>query len=261
VNLVSQADVIVHAAAESHVERALIDPKPFLRSNVHGTLTLLEAACEAGVPRFFHISTDEVFGEALDGRSFLPGDPLRPGNFYAATKASAEAFVHYMRHTRRYPVGIVRCTNNYGPRQHPEKAIPRWILSALTGRPLFLHGGGRAERNWIHVEDFAAGMGALLASGITGGEHHFRGELSLPNREVVETLRRLAGTKAPLVDVEDRPGQDARYDIDDTSTRARLGWAPRIPFAQGLASTLAWYREQLRADAAPWFLAAGRIEP
>lgn len=246
VNLMGRVDVVVHAAAESHVERSLIDPEPFLRTNVRGTLTLMEAACEAAVPRFYHVSTDEVFGEAVGGLSFGTSDRLCPGNFYAATKASAEAFVHYMRHTRGYPVSIVRCTNNYGPRQHPEKAIPRWILSALMGRPLFLHGRGLAERNWIHVDDFASGMSALVQAGTVGGEHHFRGEASLPNHEVVERIAALTGTSSPIVPIEDRPGQDSRYDIDDRTSRETLAWRPLVPFEQGLAETIDWYREQLR---------------
>ena len=157
-SLMAGKDAVVHAAAESHVARALLDPSLFVRTNVDGTRVVLEEAALAGVAHTVHISTDEVFGSAPEGRAFAPDDARRPGNFYAASNAGAEAMVHAVAHTRGDRASIVRCTNNYGPRQHPEKAIPCWARAALRGEPVPIHGRGEAVRDWLHVDDFAAGI-------------------------------------------------------------------------------------------------------
>ena len=234
-------EIVVHAAAESHVTRSLGGAEDFLRTNVEGTRVVLEAAAEAGVPRFLHVSTDEVFGEAADGQAFGPEDPCRPGNPYAASKLGAEALVHAWRHSWSYPAAIVRCTNNYGPRQHPEKAVPCWSLAALAGGPVPVHGRGEAVRDWLHVADFADGISRVLARWRPGATWHFAGRQPRQNVEVARALAALVG-EAELAFGEERRGQDARYALDDAATREELDWAPQISLAQGLKDTLEWYR-------------------
>ncbi|MCK6522264.1 NAD-dependent epimerase/dehydratase family protein [Myxococcota bacterium] len=243
--LMTGQDAVVHAAAESHVARSLIDPAPFLRTNIEGARVVLEAAAAAGVAHAVHLSTDEVFGEAPAEGRFGPDAPLRPGNLYAATKAAAEALVHAIRHTRGFPVSVVRCTNNYGPRQHGEKAIPTWIRLALAGEPLTLHGDGLARRDWLHVDDFAAGVVALLRRGRPGDVHHFAGGNERTNAELAAQLAALCGG-GRLTHVEERPGQDRRYALNDDNTRAALGWSPRVNLRDGLAATVTWAQEDPR---------------
>lgn len=235
-------DAVVHAAAESHVARSLDAPGDFVRTNVDGTRVMLALAQRRGVARFLHISTDEVFGSAAPGQSFKPEDPPRPGNPYAASKLGAEAFVHAWRHTWGYGAGIVRCTNNYGPRQHPEKAVPCWALAALSGGPVPIHGEGRAVRDWLHVRDFARGVLLALRRWRPGATWHFAGRQHLENREMARRILAIAGG-GPLVHEAERQGQDARYDLDDAETRAELGWAPRVELDLGLRETVAWYRD------------------
>ena len=244
--LVSGADAVVHAAAESHVGRALLDPTAFLKTNIGGTRIVLEQSAKAGVPHVVHLSTDEVFGSAPEGTSFATDAPLRPGNAYAASKAAAEAFVHATAHTLGSRATIVRCTNNYGPRQHNEKAIPGWIRAALDGDPLLIHGDGLAIRDWLHVEDFAAGLVSVLAKGTPGEIYHFSGHNPLTNRWVAQQIAYLCGG-AVLSHVADRPGQDARYALDDACTRETLDWEPILPFAAGLKQTLEWIASRRRA--------------
>jgi dTDP-glucose 4,6-dehydratase len=244
--LVQDVDAVVHAAAESHVARSLTDPAPFLRTNIEGTRVVLEAAAAARVPHTVHVSTDEVFGQAEHHEIFAPTDTLRPGNVYAASKAAAEAFVHAVAHTRGYRATVVRCTNNYGPRQHSEKAIPGWIRRALAGGPLPIHGRGEAIRDWLHVEDFAAGLLAVLERGTPGDVHHFSGRTPKTNREVAERILGLCGG-GPLDFQEDRPGQDKRYALDDRRTRRVLEWAPKLSFDEGLTRLVERHRELLCA--------------
>lgn len=236
------ADVVVHAAAESHVTRSLTDPTDFVRTNVEGTRVLLDVAARLAVPRFLHVSTDEVFGSAAPGQSFRVDDPLRPGNPYAASKVGAEAFVHAWRHTWGYGAAILRCTNNYGPRQHPEKAVPCWTLAALRGGPVPIHGEGLAVRDWLHVRDLAAGVVLALHRWRPGATWHFAGRQHLENRAMAGRILAMIGG-GPLNHVPERQGQDTRYDLDDAETRAELGWEPRVSLEEGLAETVAWYRE------------------
>lgn len=240
---VADVDVVVHAAAESHVSRSLDDPGLFVRSNVEGTRVMLDAACSAGVPRFLHISTDEVFGAAPPGVRFGPEAALRPGNPYAASKAGAEAMVHAWRHCWSYPASMLRCTNNYGPRQHPEKAVPWWIGAALDGGPVPVHGRGESIRDWLFVGDFAAGVTAALARWRPAATWHLSGRQQLRNRDLAARIAARCGG-ADLVFGPERQGQDARYDLDDAATRAELGWAPRVPLEEGLEITIAYYRER-----------------
>ena len=238
--LMQGQDVVIHAAAESHVTNSLDDAAPFLRTNIDGTRNMLEASARARVPHFIHVSTDEVFGSAPPGVAYGLNDTLRPGNFYAASKAAAEAMVHAVAHTRGYAATIVRCTNNYGPRQHVEKAIPTWIHAALSGQPLPIHGDGRAIRDWLFVDDFARGL-VMLMEQPPGGVHHFTGGSPLTNSQVARRVATELG--GVLLHVDERPGQDARYDLDDARTRRDLGWAPTVPFAEGLNRTIAHYRK------------------
>jgi len=236
-------DSVVHLAAESHVARSLTDPDVFLRTNVLGTRVVLDAACRAGIERVVHMSTDEVFGSAPSGVTFGVDAPLRPGNAYAASKAAAEALVHAWRHTHGLPTSIVRCTNNYGPRQHPEKAIPCWTLAALAGGPIPIHGAGTACRDWLFVEDLARGLVAVLDRWQPAATWHFAGRCERPNRAVAAQVGALLGVDE-IHPGPDRQGQDARYALDDAQTRAALDWAPQVSLEDGLAATVAWYREQ-----------------
>ena len=235
-------DAVVHAAAESHVARSLERPEVFVVNNVEGARVMLDLANRAGVRRFLYLSTDEVFGSAPPGVRFGPHDVHRPGNAYAASKSGAEAFVHAWRHTWRYPAMIVRCTNNYGPRQHPEKAVPWWILAGLGGGPIPVQGEGRAVRDWLHVRDLAEGIRLALRRWSPGATWHFSGASPLSAREMASRVSALSGG-APLSRLPERQGQDACYALDDAETRVALGWAPRIPLEDGLVETVSWYRE------------------
>lgn len=241
------ADAVLHLAAESHVTRSLAGPEDFLHTNITGTRVMLEAALGLGVARFIHMSTDEVFGAAPPGVSFGVDAPMRPGNPYAASKVGAEALVHAWRHSFGYPAAIVRCTNNYGPRQHPEKAVPSWALAALDGGPVPVHGMGAAVRDWLHVEDLARGLVAALDGWRPGATWHFAGQQPLLNREMASRVlrgvaRSLDRPPAQIEFGEERQGQDHRYSLDDAATRAELGWAPQVALDDGLDQVVAWYQ-------------------
>jgi len=240
--LMAGCDAVVHAAAESHVTRSLRDEGLFTRTNVGGTRVMLNAAQAAGVSRFLFISTDEVFGQAPAGVSFGIEAPMKPGNPYAASKVGAEAMVHAWRHSFDYPAAIIRCTNNYGPRQHPEKAIPCWTLAAMSGGPVPVHGEGRAVRDWLHVEDFSRGIARALERWRPSATWHFAGRQHRENRELARFIADELGGVS-LAFGPERQGQDSRYDLDDAATRAELDWAPTIPLEDGLRTTVAWVRE------------------
>lgn len=231
--LVADAHVVIHAAAESHVTRSHQNAAPFIRTNIEGSRVVVQAAADARVPHCIHLSTDEVFGPATPGRRFGISDTHRPSNAYAASKASAEGFLQVIRQRSDYPFTIVRMTNNYGPRQHPEKAIPCWIASALKSQTIPIHGTGSAERDWLHVDDFARGILQLLRHGQPGDIHHFAGGNSLTNRVVAEKIAALCGGSV-IREGPERPGQDPRYALDDDPTRSQLKWAPIQNFEDGL---------------------------
>ena len=237
----SDVDAVVHMAAESHVARSLHAPDDFVQTNVLGTRVMLDAAVRAGIDRFIHISTDEVFGQAPPGVAFGPEAPMRPGNAYAASKVGAEALVHAWRHTHGYPAAIVRCTNNYGPRQHPEKAIPSWILAGISGGPLPVHGEGKAIRDWLFVADFARGIEAGLNRWQDQATWHFAGQQHQENRRMAGRVNTLLGASG-LSYGPDRKGQDSRYALDDMATRTALDWAPQVSLEDGLRATIDWYR-------------------
>ena len=238
-------DVIVHCAAETHVDRSIVDGAPFLVTNVHGTLALLEAVRgRPGFRCFLHVSTDEVYGSVAEGRS-TESAPLRPSSPYAASKAAADGFVFAYAATYGVPAVITRCSNNYGPYQFPEKLIPLFVTNALDGESLPLYGDGMNVRDWLHVEDHAEALWHVLGLRAAPGEvFNISAENEMPNRALTEQILRLLDRPADLVRyVADRPGHDRRYALDPGKLRA-TGWRPRVSFADGLARTVAWYRER-----------------
>lgn len=245
--LVAQADVVVNFAAETHVDRSLHDPVPFVRTDVEGVAVLLEAIRQRSGVRFVHMSTDEVFGSLPPGVVAGPDHPFSPTSPYAASKAAAELLVAAYRHTYGVPATVVRACNVYGPRQHPEKFIPLFIIRALQREPMPLYGDGLQEREWLYVEDFVTAFRRILEGlgGVPDVVHVASGE-RVPNRWVAETICRLTGAPLDLVrSVADRPGHDRRYALDASTGRA-LGWEPRVTLEEGLARTVAWYRDHAR---------------
>lgn len=242
--LAEGADALVHFAAESHVDRSLVGPSAFVRTNVLGTQVLLEAALRAGLGRYVQVSTDEVYGSLGPTGSFSEDSPLRPSSPYAASKASADLLVGAWYHSYGLPALITRCSNNYGPYQHPEKLIPRMILRALSDRPLPIFGDGRYVRDWIHVEDHCRAVLAALEHGRPGRVYNLGGGEERENLVVATgILAQLQKPASLLSFVPDRPGHDRRYAVDASRARAELGWAPRHHFTEGLSQTVAWYQQ------------------
>ena len=234
-------DAIVNFAAETHVDRSIAEPDAFVRTHADGTFALLEAARDAGV-RYLQVSTDEVYGSIAEG-SFTEASPLAPSSPYSATKAGADLLVASYFHTYGLETVICRGSNNFGPYQYPEKLIPLMVLNALHGDPLPVYGDGMQVRNWLFVEDFARGIGHVLAHGAPGEAYNVGGPDECPNVEVVRRIIALTGADpALLTHVTDRPGHDRRYSLGSEKVRA-LGWEPRTRFADGLARTVAWYRD------------------
>ena len=249
--LVAEADAVVNVAAETHVDRSILDPEAFLRTGVIGVHVLLEAVrVEAekaalgerrAVPRFLQVSTDEVYGEVAEGRS-VEADAFAPRSPYAAAKAAGELLARAYHVTFGLDVVITRGSNTYGPFQHPEKLIPLFTTNALDGTPLPMYGDGMQIRDWLHVSDHAAGIDFVLRHGTAGEVYNIAGGTELPNRDVIGRLLAATGRDWTLVrTVPDRPGHDRRYAMDG-SKLAALGWAPKVAFDHGLPSTVAWYR-------------------
>ncbi|MGH9534136.1 MAG: dTDP-glucose 4,6-dehydratase [Terriglobales bacterium] len=237
-------DAVVHFAAESHVDRSILDATAFIRSNVEGTQTLLDAARHAQTPRFLFVSTDEVYGSLGAAGRFTETSPVAPTSPYAASKAAAELLVRAAFHTHRQPVVTTRASNNYGPYQFPEKFIPLVITHALNAEPIPVYGEGRNVRNWIHVQDHCAGILAALEHGQPGAVYNLGGDDELDNLSLVRHLLQLTGGAESLIRfVADRPGHDFRYSLDSTRARAELGWRPEVALEEGLRQTVAWYRQ------------------
>jgi len=235
------ADAVVNFAAETHVDRSIAEPDAFVQTHAVGTWVLLEAIREASV-RYVHVSTDEVYGSIEEG-SFTESSPLAPSSPYSATKAGADLLVASYVHTYGTEAVICRGSNNYGPYQYPEKLIPLMVLNALHGDHLPVYGDGMQVRNWIYVEDFAAGIGHTLAHGVPGEVYNVGGPDESPNLEVVKRIIELTGRDESLIEyVTDRPGHDRRYSLSSDKVRA-LGWEPKVRFAEGLERTVAWYRD------------------
>jgi dTDP-glucose 4,6-dehydratase len=238
-------DAVVHFAAESHVDRSLEDPAPFIRTNVLGTQVMLDAARRAGVRRFLHISTDEVYGPLAPGEVTDEGAPLRPSSPYAASKAAADLLALAARHTWGLPVVVARASNNYGPRQHPEKMIPLFLTNALEEKPLPVYGDGLQERDWLYVHDCARAFLALVrAAELAHAVYNVSFGSPRTNMETTRAALALAGRDKSLIEhVKDRPGHDRRYAPDSTRLREEIGWKPGTDFRAGLERTARWYRE------------------
>jgi dTDP-glucose 4,6-dehydratase len=241
-DLLPGVDAVVNFAAATHVDRSLMEPEEFLRTDVFGVFALLEAVRDLKVPRFVHISTDEVYGSVEQGAS-RETDPLRPRNPYSASKASGDLLALAYWETHRVPVVITRSSNNFGPYQYPEKVVPLFITNALDDRPLPLYGDGRHVREWLYVLDNCAAIDLVLRRGREGEVYNVGGGRELENIALTREILRLTGKPDTLVTpVTDRPGHDRRYCLDTGKIR-ELGWAPAHSFPQALAATVAWYRE------------------
>jgi dTDP-glucose 4,6-dehydratase len=234
---------IIHFAAESHVDRSIISPRPFIDTNVLGTLTLLEQLQAKHIDRLVQVSTDEVYGELLPHEpAFTTHHPLKPSSPYSASKAAADLLVLSCARTFGANTVITRCSNNYGPYQFPEKLIPLMTLWALQGRRLPVYGKGQNIRDWIHVNDHCRGIHAALELGLPGHVYHFGGASERKNIDVVKTIIKLTNASEDLISyVEDRPGHDLRYAIDFSDSTRDLGWSPLHSFEDGLAETVRWY--------------------
>jgi dTDP-glucose 4,6-dehydratase len=241
--LVMASDLVVHFAAETHVDRAIASAGEFIMTDVFGTFVLLEAAREAPrLRRFVQISTDEVYGSVAEGSS-REGDELRPRNPYAASKAGADRLAYSYWATYDVPVVIVRASNNYGPFQFPEKLIPLFVTNALDDLPLPLYGDGLNERDWLHVADHCRALDVVIDRGVSGQAYNVGGGNHVRNRDLTGRILQLLDKPASLVrHVQDRPGHDRRYSLNTEKLRA-LGWTPAVDFDRGLAETIAWYRE------------------
>jgi dTDP-glucose 4,6-dehydratase len=263
---------IVNFAAESHVDRSIHGPAPFIDTNIVGTFALLESARAhwASLPepershfRFLHVSTDEVYGSlAPDADGFCETTPYAPNSPYSASKAASDHLVRAYHHTYGLPTLTTNCSNNYGPLQFPEKLIPLMIVNAIAGKPLPVYGDGKNVRDWLYVGDHCAAIRTVLARGAPGATYNIGGNAEKTNIEVVHTLCRILAEQRPGRDyaaqisfVRDRPGHDRRYAIDSSKIRSELGWTPRETFESGLARTVRWY-----LDHAAWLQAVSSGE-
>ena len=254
-------DAVVNFAAESHVDRSIDSPEPFIQTNVTGTLRLLNCAKQYWVKlpepqksafRFLHVSTDEVYGSLAPGApAFTEAHNFEPNSPYAASKAASDHLVRAYQHTYGLPTLTTNCSNNYGPYHFPEKLIPLMILNALEGKPLPVYGDGMQIRDWLYVEDHARAIWLVLRQGRAGETYNIGGLNEMPNLEIVRTICALLDARAPraaggsyaaqITYVQDRPGHDRRYAIDCAKIRCELGWAPQENFATGIAKTVDWY--------------------
>jgi dTDP-glucose 4,6-dehydratase len=234
-------DAVVNFAAESHVDRSILDPDAFLRTGVHGVYTLLEAVRELKIARFLHISTDEVYGSIAEG-SAAEDAPLAPTSPYSAAKAAGDLLALAYVHTHKTPVVITRSSNNFGPYQYPEKVIPLFVTNALDDEPLPLYGDGRNVRDWLYVLDNCEAIDLVLRRGRDGEVYNIGGGHEVENVAVTREILKLTGKPETLIrPVKDRPGHDRRYSVDATKIRT-LGWTPRHCFGDALAATVDWYK-------------------
>lgn len=241
--LVRESNIVVHFAAETHVDRSIMAAGDFIKTDVIGTFVLLEAARDAKDLRtFIQISTDEVYGSVPTGES-KETDELKPRNPYSASKAGADRLAYSYFATYGVPVMITRASNNYGSHQFPEKVIPLFVTNAIDGLPLPLYGDGLNVRDWLHVDDHCRGIDTVIARGTHGEVYNIGGGNEVKNVDLTHRILTLTGRDASLIKpVADRPGHDRRYALDTAKLRA-LGWAPQVPFEQGLIDTVKWYRE------------------
>ena len=234
---------IVHFAAESHVDRSIAGAREFIRTNVEGTWVLLEAARKLKIARFLHVSTDEVYGSMRPNEVATEKSQLAPNSPYAASKAASDLMVRSYVQTHKFPAVVTRCTNNYGPYQFPEKLIPLMISNALAGKNLPVYGDGLNERDWIFVEDHCRALDAVLEKGRVGEVYNIGSGKPVPNIGIVRKILEMLSAPEGLIEfVQDRPGHDRRYALDDSKIRVELGWAPTVDFESGLRHTVDWYR-------------------
>lgn len=237
-------DAVINFAAESHVDRSILEPDVFVKTNVLGTQVLLDLAKEYGVRKFVQISTDEVYGTLGDEGLFTETTPLAPNSPYSSSKAGADLLVRAYHETFGLHVNITRCSNNYGPYQFPEKLIPLMIKNALEGRPLPIYGDGSNVRDWLHVEDHCSAIDLVLHRGVSGEVYNIGGNNERTNLQIVRRILELLNKPDSLIRfVEDRPGHDKRYAIDATKIRKELGWVPKYTFDVGIEQTIEWYLE------------------
>jgi dTDP-glucose 4,6-dehydratase len=238
---------VVNFAAESHVDRSIASPENFIHTNVVGATTLLDAARRHGVKRFVQVSTDEVYGSLPATGRFTEQSALNPSSPYSASKAAADLLVLAAYKTYGQDVVITRCSNNYGPYQHPEKLIPLMILCALSDRPLPVYGDGLNVRDWIHVDDHCAAVFDVLMQGRAGDVYNVGADAERKNLEVIDSILSHLGKSAELIQfISDRPGHDRRYAIDSSKLRSEIGWKPLYAFERGLLETIDWYRRNER---------------
>ncbi len=240
--LKSCVDAVVNFAAESHVDRSILDASEFARTNIVGTLNLLQASRRAGVIRFLQVSTDEVYGSLGPAGAFTETTPMAPNSPYAASKASADLLVRSWFVTYGFPCLITRCSNNYGPYQFPEKLIPLLVTNAVAGIALPIYGDGLYTRDWIHVLDHCTALERVLQNGRPGEVYNIGARQEKTNLEIVRLILSSLGKDDRLITfVADRPGHDRRYAIDSAKIEQELGWRPAIPFETGMGQTIDWY--------------------
>ena len=241
--LMTGTDLVVHFAAETHVDRSIADGAPFVAVNVLGTQVLLEAAGRSGVAKFVQVSTDEVYGSIASG-SWPETQPLDPSSPYSASKAGADLLALAYQRTHGLPVCVTRSSNNYGPYQFPEKLIPRFVTRLLNGLTVPLYGDGQQVRDWLHASDHCDAVALVAAGGRPGQVYNVGGGTELTNAELTGLILAAAGAGPSMVEhVPDRPGHDRRYSVDWTKIRDELGYVPRVGFGAGLAATITWYAE------------------
>lgn len=243
--LVKKVDLVVHFAAETHVDRSIANSLDFIRTNVEGTRNLLEAAKNNGGVRFHHISTDEVFGALGPSdpkfNELTPYDPRSP---YSASKAASDHLVRAYWHTHKLPITISNCTNNYGPYQYPEKIIPLFVTNLLDGKKVPMYAEGKNVRDWIYVDDHNRGVDVIIKKGKIGETYCLGANNELSNFELTKKILASMNISEEMIEyVADRPGHDFRYAMDASKIHSELGWAPEINFEQGLAETIKWYQE------------------
>jgi dTDP-glucose 4,6-dehydratase len=240
--LMPRVDICVNVAAQTHVDRSITGPETFVTTNVVGTMTLLEAARQAGIQKFIQVSTDEVYGSLGPSGLFTETSPLDPSSPYSSSKAGGDLLAMSYYRTYGLPVCITRCSNNYGPNQYPEKLIPLFILRASKNQPLPVYGDGQNVRDWIYVEDHNRAIDAVITRGTPGDVYNIGSSNEWNNLAITqEILRQLNKPDSLITYVDDRLGHDRRYAIDSRKIQQQLGWAPSMPFDQGLALTIQWY--------------------
>jgi dTDP-glucose 4,6-dehydratase len=241
--VVDGVDAIFNFAAESHVDRSIMDASPFVRTNVLGTQVLLEAAREFAIKKFIQISTDEVYGSLGEKGYFTEETPLSPNSPYSACKAAGDLLVRSYVHTYALPALVTRCSNNFGPYQFPEKLLPLFITNLLRDEAIPVYGDGLNVRDWIHVRDHCEAIERVWRQGRTGEVYNIGGRCELTNLQLTHRLLEVMGKPASLIRyVKDRPGHDRRYAIDCGKLERELGWIPKVPFSEGLRETVEWYK-------------------